>query len=200
MPIGIYKHNKQSQETIAKRVKKLIGRKRSFEQKLNMSNACKGRKLSIENRLILSNARKNFYKNGGVHPKGMLGKKPTPEHRRKLSIANSGEKSYLWKGGITKENSTIRKGIEMRLWRESVFARDNYVCQICKKRGGELNADHIKPFSLYPELRFAIDNGRTLCVECHLQVTREQQKEGIFINSVNTRFKSLPATPVGGEA
>ena len=161
----------------------------SEETKKKISKAHKGKKLSVEHRKKLSDSRKKFYLNGGVHPKGMLGKKSSKETRIKMSEAHKGEKSYLWRGGLTSENLRIRKSIEYRLWREAVFARDNYTCQICKKRGGVLNADHIKPFSLYPDLRFAIDNGRTLCEECHKKITKEQQKNGIFVNSVKTRFK-----------
>lgn len=39
----------------------------------------------------------------------------------------------------------------------------------CGKRGGKLVADHIKPFFLYPELRFEISNGRTICKDCDLK-------------------------------
>jgi len=81
----------------------------------------------------------------------------------------AGEKNVNWKGGITPINEKIRKTNEYRIWRIAVFERDNYTCQTCGQVGGKLHADHIKPFSLFPELRFAIDNGRTLCIECHKQ-------------------------------
>lgn len=68
----------------------------------------------------------------------------------------------------------IRHSQDYILWRTAVFMRDDYTCQTCgvrSKRGQRitLHADHIKPFSLYPELRLAIDNGRTLCMPCHMK-------------------------------
>lgn len=80
-----------------------------------------------------------------------------------------GEKNPMWKGGITPLNLRIRMSYQYKLWRKSVFERDNYTCQECSKIGGKLNADHIKPFAYFPLLRFELSNGRTLCVDCHKQ-------------------------------
>lgn len=81
---------------------------------------------------------------------------------------NAGAMNNRWKGGITPINASIRTSTEYKLWRKSVFERDNYACIWGgKAHGTKLHADHIKPFSLFPELRFSIDNGRTLCVPCH---------------------------------
>ena len=64
-------------------------------------------------------------------------------------------------------NEIIRRGVQYKEWRKAVFERDDYTCQECGAMGVRLNADHIKPFALYPDLRFDVANGRTLCVECH---------------------------------
>lgn len=54
-----------------------------------------------------------------------------------------------------------------REWRRSVFERDNYTCKKCGQRGGRLQAHHIKPYKEYLDLRYDINNGQTLCVDCH---------------------------------
>lgn len=54
-----------------------------------------------------------------------------------------------------------------RDWRKAVFERDNYVCQDCGAKGGYLTAHHIKSWAKYPELRYELSNGKTLCEPCH---------------------------------
>lgn len=78
-----------------------------------------------------------------------------------------GPANNKWRGGITSEIMKIRHSLEMKEWRKSVFERDDYTCEMCDQRGGDLHADHIQPFSLFPDLRFETENGRTLCVDCH---------------------------------
>ena len=53
-----------------------------------------------------------------------------------------------------------------------------------KGHGSKLNADHIKPFSLYPELRLIVENGRTLCVDCHKKETK------ILLNKYQSYFNA----------
>ena len=84
-----------------------------------------------------------------------------------MSEASRGEKAYNWKGGVSSKNKRIRMGIEIRLWREAVFARDNYTCQKCEERGGKIQAHHIKNFAECIEQRTSIENGIVFCEKCH---------------------------------
>ena len=104
----------------------------------------------------------------------------TPWNKGKRHLA--GEKNPNWQGGITKLSSKIRSCFEYRQWRSDVFSRDDFTCQLCDMRGGELNVDHF-PISfaeifhtnqidsiekaLECEEFWNINNGRTLCVDCH---------------------------------
>jgi len=69
---------------------------------------------------------------------------------------------------IRQEDTDYRKHCE---WREKVFVRDNYTCQSCKLRGVKIEADHIKMWMHFPELRYDLSNGQTLCKKCHIKKT-----------------------------
>ena len=84
-------------------------------------------------------------------------------------LNNRGKNNHRWRGGITPINFQIRNSPAMKEWKKKVFERDNWTCRECGVRGGKLVADHIKPFSLFPKLRFDINNGRTICKECDLK-------------------------------
>jgi len=96
----------------------------------------------------------------------------TEESRRLMSSKGLGKKKRgQGEDGeyLTPIHSRIRESREYKVWRTSVFRRDNFTCLLCGTKKRPFHADHIKPFAYFPELRFVLENGRTLCVPCHKQ-------------------------------
>uniref|UniRef100_A0A6M3IFL1 Homing endonuclease n=1 Tax=viral metagenome TaxID=1070528 RepID=A0A6M3IFL1_9ZZZZ len=181
------KKRKHSEETKKKISMSLIGNHRAQGHSMSLGHrrvisiANLGRKLSEEHREKISQA--NMGKKHSIETieklrKVNLGRKASDETKRKMGLSHRGKttgaKSNFWKGGVSVRNRTERRNImetfEYKEWRRRVFQRDDYTCINCRQKGGILRADHIKPFSLYVELRFDTNNGRTLCVDCDKQL------------------------------
>lgn len=92
--------------------------------------------------------------------------------------SRTGENNPSWKGGKTKEYRRLRGTRRWSSWRRSVFERDDYTCKMpgCGKRGGSLEPHHIYGFTDYPLLRFCVDNGITLCRDCHQKTKGHESK------------------------
>ncbi len=136
------------------------------------------------------------------------GEHHTEESKEKMSIAKKGkmpsnidfirnykppkgEKNPNWKGGKTDESKLARCQIQYRLWRESVFARDNWTCQKCKVKGGRLHPHHIRSFKQFVELRYAIDNGITFCENHHKEFHKIYGKKNINQEQINGYIKII---------
>lgn len=78
-----------------------------------------------------------------------------------------GENSPSWRGGKSSETHLLRASAAFSKWRNDVFSRDNFTCQMCGVRGGKLHPHHIKSFAGFPKERFDLSNGMTLCENCH---------------------------------
>ena len=121
------------------------------------SRKTKGRPFPEEQKKLLSALKKGK----PLHPAVLEG------FKKKFPDGRFGELSGNWKGGVTPENHRIRTSEEYKQWAKAVKERDNYTCQDCGQRGGILHSDHRKSFAYFPDLRFNLDNGRTLCIDCH---------------------------------
>ena len=110
----------------------------------------------------------NYY----LYEKGGLEKaretQSTMENRIKSSCRQHGINIEDFQGFSTTEQHMARNNTYYKEWKKKVFERDDYTCQCCGKRGGNLNAHHLYNFAEYEDLRYNVENGITFCEKCHL--------------------------------
>jgi len=91
--------------------------------------------------------------------------------RKCQSIFNRGENNPCWlpieQRKVT-ESEQIRQSIEYKEWRIAVWSRDKNLCKVCKTRQKVMVAHHLDGFNIFPEKRFDVDNGVTLCDRHHI--------------------------------
>lgn len=95
------------------------------------------------------------------------------EGREAISKANSGKNNGMWNPELTDEErqhriKRARSVPGYSMFRSLVYERDNYTCQVCgDNSGGNLVVHHLNGYHWDKESRTEVDNGVTLCTDCH---------------------------------
>ena len=85
----------------------------------------------------------------------------------------SGENNVNWNPDKpSEERVKARSEGSSYKWTKKVFEKDSYMCQICGSKTGNgkrvnLEAHHLDGYNWNVEGRYTVDNGVTLCKECH---------------------------------
>jgi len=89
-------------------------------------------------------------------------------------IGMVGSLNPRWNPELTEEDRADRRIVAETIeWGKAVKERDNYTCQVCLMRGGQLHSHHKEPFALNKERRYDTDIGITLCKDCHTMFHKE---------------------------
>ena len=96
-----------------------------------------------------------------------------------------GHQHPMWKGGTSAERQRTMATNEYKKWRQAVFHRDSFTCQACGQVGYELNAHHIQDYSENEYLRTDVDNGITLCGDCHREFHAKYGRKNVSIDQIN---------------
>lgn len=152
------------------KVSHMLGKHHSEESKIKMSKSHKGVPSAMKGKHHTEEARKKM----GVK-KGMFSGEKNPNYGKHFSkkirdkISKSNKKRYLEKCkqlGI-KPNTYRERPKKFERWARQIKIKDGFTCQLCHETGGKLRSHHIKAWVDYPNDRYNIKNGITLCKECH---------------------------------
>jgi hypothetical protein len=173
---GVHKHSKETIQKFLGRIPWNKGKTGLFNHtetwKKELSVRLTGIKRSSQTRAKMGSAKKGILK--------------TDQHKMRISIARTGkllgENHPNWKGGASRGKHTLTNP-PYKKWRKSVFERDKFTCKLlnnaCK---GQLQAHHIQRWADYPELRYELTNGITLCQGHHPRKVSEEKRLAPLFN------------------
>lgn len=145
-----------------------LGKERSQDTKDKISLANKGRKRTEESK---EKTRQS-----------MLGKKWSIESKNGIT----GEKCHRWISDRSLiKRQTERNNPEYKQWRHDIWKRDNFKCRMANEKcSGKIEAHHILGWTTYPELRYEINNGITLCHAHHPRKRAEESRLSPFFQDL----------------
>lgn len=166
MPLKGYKASKEHREKVSMALKGKMPKNINFLHDLPED---------IEKKRILSisKAHKDKKKPWLKGNKHTLGRIMGEVERLKRGYSKERKK---YKDYVHKKDSLYRQ------WRSKVFERDNWTCQTCWRKSSVgdsvyLEPHHIKGWAKFPELRYEVFNGITLCKDCHKEVHKKSRRE-----------------------
>ena len=123
------------------------------------------------------------------------GKYKTSPYKKCKNCANKlngkrirGENHPSYNPDIDDEDRVDRRlSGENKKWRYEVYKRDSYTCQCCLSNNNDLNAHHLDGYNWCKEKRFDVENGITLCTDCH----RDFHKNYGYGNNTKNQFNEF---------
>lgn len=174
MPTGIYKRN---EITLEKMRVRMLGNKISLGKKSNLGKHWKIKDISKS--LGVHKGEKNGMWKGGK-PKCLDCGKELTQYSSKYcnKHKSNGEKSYRYiKDRTLLKKQNRRNDPAYFEWRKQIWLRDNFKCKIRNQDcDGKIEVHHILGWVSYPELRYEINNGITLCHAHHPRKRAEEKR------------------------
>lgn len=97
------------------------------------------------------------------------------------------DRNALAKSGDAEKD---RRSSAYVLWRRAVWLRDKFTCKIANPDcAGRIEAHHILGYKDYPELRYQVNNGITLCHFHHPRTRKEEKRLSPYFQEIVSASK-----------
>lgn len=123
-------------------------------------------KWSEDQRREISRRFKRWRKKHPEHQAKIIAALQTPETKKRISDAISGEKHYNWRGGSSKYKYPMEFS---RALKARIRERDSHTCQLCQKTEDELQRTLAIHHIDYDRTNNTESNLIALCATCHAQ-------------------------------